>query len=267
MTDGAVRVLLVRPEGPDRDGAALVARGVAAESDAYIAVRPCTDADVAGRIDDVLASISATADWLVVTSRAAIDALVEVASAQRVTDAIAAGRRRAMRFAAVGPTAAGSLTAYGAIDVVVPTQQDADGLAATLLQMPAATVVVPVGNLARPALPDALRAGGWTVHTHVVYETATVSSRPKTADRLSRGDFDIVVLRSPSAVAAVAHFVPVLPKELVAVCGGPTTAAAAHDSGFATIVVSAAPSAEAVADAVTRAIAEVDARGSDGRAE
>ena len=95
-----------------------------------------------------------------------------------------------------------------------------------------------------------MRSLGWTVDEQVVYETTTVPDRPASADRLASGGFGVVVLRSPTAVRAVAGFVGMLPEGTAAVCGGPTTAAAAEAAGIGTVVVSPGPTAAAVADTV-----------------
>lgn len=250
------RVLLVRPVGSDRDAAVLAARGVTAESDAYLTVAPRRDEGAAGVVDEVLDLIADDSDWLIVTSQAAPQALASITTRERLAAAIESGVRRGLRSAAVGPAAAASLTDYGATDVVVPAQQDAEGLLAELLLEQPATAVLPVGNQARTTIPDGLRANGWTVDARVVYVTAPVAARPTTADRLAAGEFAVVVLRSPSAARAVGEFAPALPAGLTAVCGGRLTATAARSLDFARIVVSDHPSAEAIADAVESALAD-----------
>lgn len=255
MAESAPRVLVVRPAGVDRDHDALVARGIDVVSDAYLTVEPCSDSAAASRIAATLETIADRANWLITTSRAAPQAMATIATPLLLAAAIEAGARRGLRFAAVGPAAAAALRAHGAADVHVPDQHTADGLLAELRQYPPATAVVPLGDQAGPTIPDGLRAHGWNVDSPVVYVTAPVASRPTTADRLAAGEFAVVVLRSPSAARAVRQFVPELPGGVIAVCGGPTTAAVARELGFATIVVSDAPTPGAIASAVESALA------------
>ena len=82
---------------------------------------------------------------------------------------------------------------------------------------------------------------------------------PVSVADLAAGHIRAVVLRSPTAVRAVARHVPTLPSSTVVVCGGPTTAAAvaAVWGAGAAAVMSDAPTAEAVA----RTVADVLAAG------
>ncbi len=256
MTD----VLLVRAlGGDDTDADALRALGVCVVEDPYLSVDACSDADATHRAHSVLQAIGESADWLVVTSRAALRALAELASPSLLADAFARGRERGLSFAAVGESTASAMRDLGADAVLTPAQSTAAGLRTELVCRPAARVILPQGRQAMTGLAEGLRAVGWTVDQEVVYETATVSERPSSADGLARGAFDAVVLRSPTAVRAVASFVPVLAPGTVVVCGGPTTADEANRLGLPNIVVSPAPGAAAVAETVVRSTTTLDA--------
>jgi uroporphyrinogen-III synthase len=129
----------------------------------------------------------------------------------------------------------------------VPT---AAGLRAELAALPPASVIAPQGNQAMKGLAGGLRDVGWSIDEVVVYETSAVGQRPTSANRLVAGEFGAIVLRSPTAVRAVASFVPRLPEQTVIVCGGPTTAAEAERLGLGTVVISPGPTPETVADTV-----------------
>jgi uroporphyrinogen-III synthase len=244
-------VLLVRAlGGDDRDGDELRSRGVPVVEDPYLVVAACDDPGAVDRADHVLRSISDEADWFVVTSQAALRSLAELAGADRLRASIAAGRDRGIRFATVGEVTARAMDDLGAQSVLVPATATAAGLRAELAALPPASVIAPQGSQAMKGLAGGLRESGWAVEEVVVYETSTVQQRPASADRLLAGEFGAVVLRSPTAVRAVASFVAHLPEHTIVVCGGPTTAAEARRVGLGTIAVSSAPTPEAVADAV-----------------
>jgi uroporphyrinogen decarboxylase len=107
---------------------------------------------------------------------------------------------------------------------------------------------------------------GWEVEEVVVYETDEVAVVPPSAARLAAGEFPALVLRSPTAVRAVARHVSVLPAGTVPVCGGPTTAAAVAATWDAPAVVSDEPTAQAVAHTVAAVLAAGRASG-EGRGD
>ena len=253
----SVRVRLVRDAllvralgGEDKDAESLRARGVSVVEDPYLVVATCADEGAARRAAAVLEAIEADSDWLVVTSRAALRALTDLAGEDRVRAAIRSGSDRGMGFATVGDTTRTALEQLGASDVLVPAVSTAEALRGELAGRPAGSIVAPQGSQAMKGLASGLRSLGWRVDEQVVYETTTVAARPPTADRLSSGGFGVVVLRSPTAVRAVTGFAGTLPEQTAAVCGGPTTAAAARAAGIGTVVVSPGPTAAAVADTV-----------------
>ena len=243
--------LLVRAlGGEDKDAESLRARGVPVVEDPYLVVATCSDDGAEQRAAAVLRAIEADSDWLVVTSRAALRALTDLAGEDRVRSAIRAGRDRGMGFATVGETTGAALELLGAANVLVPSVSTAEALRAELANRRPGSIVAPQGSQAMKGLASGLRSLGWRVDEEVVYETATVPTRPPSVDTLAAGGFGVVVLRSPTAVRAVTGFVGTLPEQTAAVCGGPTTAAAAEAAGIGTVVVSPGPTAAAVADTV-----------------
>lgn len=249
-------VLLVRAaEAQDKDADALADLGITAVADPYLTVRPCRDDQARDRAHLVISSIADEAGWLLVTSQAAVRALVELGGSDALAAALRQGQARGLRVAGVGESTRRALNQAGAPEVLVPGTATAEGLVDLLAGEAASTAILPQGNQALTTLADGLRGKGWTITEQVVYETATVDRRPVSADRLARGGFAVVVLRSPSAARAVAEFVPVLPGGTVAICGGPTTAAEARRLGIGTVIVSASPSASGVAEAVASHLA------------
>ena len=104
-----------------------------------------------------------------------------------------------------------------------------------------------------PNLPNSLLAAGWQVSTATVYVTETVRHEPISVQLLRDQGIGAVLLRSPSAVRALIHFVP-SPK-IPLVCAGTTTAKAVQAKGLFVATISAEPTPTAVAVAV-RALLE-----------
>lgn len=244
-------VLLVRAEGVgERDSAALQTAGVTAEIDSYLDVRPlgAAETEAAGLVD----TVAREADWLLVAAKSGIDALVTLVGEAAVRTALARGLERGLRVGAVGKTTAARLVELGAGEVLVGEPQTAAGLLEALREQPPALAVFPLGDLASPLLRESLEALGWRSRSAVVYSTRSVSERPRTAAALAAGAYRVVILRSPSAVAAVGRWVAHWPAGTQFLCGGQTTAAAAAAAGITRLVVSDAPDSASVAATAVR---------------
>jgi uroporphyrinogen-III synthase len=265
-------VLLVRAAGgDDRDAEALGALGIDVVEDPYLVVAPCEDPGAVGRAAAVLDALREDADVLLLTSRAAVRALDALVGRAALRDAIAAGVTRGLWGAAVGPATADALRELGIVDVLEPAVPTSRGLLADLRDRSAADgstegrsgalrAVLPCGARAMKGLGSGLTDDGWHVDEVVVYTTEDVAHTPESVADLRAGRIAAVVLRSPTAVRALARHVPTFPDGTVRVCGGPTTLAASDAVWGAGSVVSDAPTAEAVA----RTVAAVLASGPSG---
>ena len=256
-------VLLVRPDGNEADAIALAAQGVPTLIDEYLAVVPAADNSAAAQLLDDL-SVAGADDWLVLTSPRAMGAWAALVGADALSRALASARTRGVRVAAVGSSTASSVDS--AVELV--GQSGVEGLVAALTEMPAGTALVPASGIARPELTSGLAAAGWNVRTAVVYETVPVSERPSSSGALSGGNLMGVVLRSPSAVDAVARWATI-PRGVRVFAIGPTTSAAARSQGWDVIGLPVVGS-DALARAVGSALADralavaVSRRVSDG---
>ena len=247
-------VLLVRPDGNDTDAAALVAAGIPVLVDPYLVVSPASD-EVPGQQLLVDLEASGGGDWLVLTSPRAIAAWNALVGSDALTQAVAGARARGLRVAAVGTSTASTIDPPAEL---VGTS-GADALVDDLTALPPGRALFPHGRLTRPALPDALTTAGWTVASAVVYDTVPVTERPASAGAVSSGNVAAVLLRSPSAVAAVARWADV-PAGVRIVAVGPSTTAAAHERGwdvFSLPVSDAADVAEAARTMLREAIPRV----------
>jgi uroporphyrinogen-III synthase len=113
---------------------------------------------------------------------------------------------------------------------------------------PGARVLVPRAAEGRDDLLDGLRRLGADVLAPVAYRTVPV---PDAANRLRAGGLDVVTVCSPSAVRSVAS---ALSHDMLLVCLGETTAAAARDMDLRVDAIAARTSMESLVDAVQRAV-------------
>jgi uroporphyrinogen-III synthase len=262
-------VLLVRAMGgEDRDAEALRAAGVDVIEDPYLVVAPSTDDAAAGRAARVLAALRDEVDLLLLTSRAAVRALDTLVGREALVGAVAAGVARGLRGAGVGPSTADALREIGVVDVLEPEVATSRGLLRALRARaaheagPGGTApegrvghaLLPCGAQAMKGLGAGLVEDGWQVEEIVVYVTDEVPGVPPSVADLAAGRTPVVVLRSPTAVRAVARHVPVLPAGTVAVCGGVTTAAAVRATWDVEPVVSEGPTAPEVTRTVVRVL-------------
>jgi uroporphyrinogen-III synthase len=268
MTRGPV--LLVRAVGgEDRDAEALRDLGLEVVEDPYLIVASCTDDGAQARAGRVIDALREGADLFLLTSRSAIRALDALVGRDALLAAVSDGVARGLRGAAVGPSTAATLRELGLTDVLEPEVATSRGLLAALRERAArdgeraGRAVLPCGAQAMKGLGAGLVTDGWQVDEVVVYVTEEVPGVPESAADLAAGRIPVLVLRSPTAVRAVARHVPSLPEGTVPVCGGPTTAAAVADVWGAAHVVSEAPTAEEVARTVLGVIAGTDPRVSD----
>jgi len=249
-----MRVLLVRADDtPDADARALRERGADVTAEAFITVRPSTDASAPERATELVDGLATPGAWFVLTSAAGIRALESLLGRDEVGTRLREAEQSGARFAAVGPTSARALRECGVVDVLSPARtHTALGLLEVLHDVAPSVAVLPRSQVGDGQIPEALAARGWHVLARVIYETRTVATRPHSADRLVAGAFDALVLRSPSAARAVAHFGGVASTTAI-VAGGPTTALAASRHGLRVTAVSPDSSAASIAAAVMSA--------------
>jgi uroporphyrinogen-III synthase len=252
-----VKVLLVRADGtPDDDGRILRERGFDVTAQPFIEVAACSDPDARRRARALLDAAATPQAWLILTSAAGVRALVSLLGPDEARRGIVRARDLGARFAAVGPTSARALLDLGSAHVLVPERaHTASALLDALSPVATATAVLPRSSVGDALLPSTLEARGWTVTSRVVYETTTVAAKPAVAQGLRDGEFDALVLRSPSAARAVTRLAGPLPIGTKVIAGGPTTALTAQRLGIAVSAVSPDSRPESIADSVQDALA------------
>ena len=246
-------VLLVRPSRNEIDSAALAVYGIECESDPYLTIEGIDNAAGASRMLDALverSGESATATWLIITSSNALEFFERSVGANKFDQVFETDL--AVSFAAIGEQTKSLLQTRGALSVLLPNVETSEALATELIKHQSGVAVIPMGSLALQTLPDALSAAGWTVVNEVVYTTEQVANVPASAAKVMRGEYEAVVLRSPSAAKAFAQFCG--PTRLSVICAGATTAEAANALGLNVVAVSRSANPSSVAQTVATAL-------------
>ena len=235
-------VLLIRPDGNERDAEALVCRGLSATIDPWLRMSTVTDAGLAERMLRILTDPPGHTA-LVVTSPRTWRHLAALVGAERLTTASESAARHKVAVFCTGAATRASLPSQLADHAMVaPTAGAlADVMAGWLTEAAQVstgeqppTALLPGSVIGRQELPVALRQAGWRVVTAPVYTTERVAERPPTATPLCAGAFCAVLLRSPSAVAALRHFTAgqTIHATTRIITVGPTTTEAARSAGW-----------------------------------
>lgn len=137
-------------------------------------------------------------DWLIFTSANGVESFA--AALEREGRALA--DYRAAAFCAIGPATAAALRARQVPVTLTPEKYVAesilDGLRRLENDLAGKRFLMPRGNLARPALPEALRAAGAEVTECVVYETEMPAIAPETVDTMLAAKPNLVAFTSSS---------------------------------------------------------------------
>lgn len=191
------KLLLPRPEAQARESARTIRdRGAEALVLPVIELAPPPDAAPLERALDALRSY----DWVLFTSANGVERFFAALS-RRGRDARAFGDAK---VGAIGPKTAQALARHGLVADVIAKEFVGEGLAEALLGASPSRgrVLLPRALVARDALPEALRAGGFSVDVVPAYETRPVSdeARRRLADCLRSGGADAVLFTSSSTV-------------------------------------------------------------------
>lgn len=174
--------------------------------------------------------------WIIATSINSIASWSQIVGAENLRDSFS---NRHLSFGAVGESTKLRLAELGAANIIVGTSMNSQSLLESLKSTPPATAIIPGGNLALDTLPDGLKAAGWKVIRGRVYENSIVNEIPSSTLKVHSDEFSAVLLRSPSAARALAHFLP--KSNIPVICGGPTTAQECERLGMNIAVVSPEP--------------------------
>lgn len=238
-------VLLIGPGDNRADVVAVRASGLRPLVDPYLGVAAC--ADPSGALD-LVGALTGTDGWVLVASPRAYPSWAQLVGSAVLLDSLQSCAGRGWRGGAVGPASAATLPRCGWGAVTLGEPQSARGLIDAIAEYGPARAVIPQSAIARPDLVAGLQALGWDVIARPVYRTVTTAGRPASAPAVANGEVAAIVLRSPSAVAALLRHTTPSPRVLF-VAGGATTADAARAAGLE-VTVSDSPDPAAVAAAV-----------------
>lgn len=197
-------------------------------------------------------------DWLVLTSGQGVSALRRALASHGVT-----GLPQDLRVAAVGPATARALSGMGVTVALVAAEASSDALAATLgPRLPGGARVLVVRPEGAPGLlAAALRAAGALVDEAPLYRTIASAHVGELTEAALAGAFAGVVFTAPSSVSLWLDAAGPRRDALVdaltraaRVAIGPTTAARLLSLGLPADAMAAAPSEDAVGDAIVNAL-------------
>lgn len=245
------RVLITRPAGSaEKDIAALASLGFevihAPLIEIVFGATPVMRSSRNALVDTVRSTPEAV---LYFSSSQAIDSMYS-----NVVDADTAERL----VVAVGPQTVEVARRRGFHNVVMPESDfTVSGLIEVARSLPATVAVVPRSSQSPATLTNALQSAGWTLVSAVTYETRTVADRPSEIDHVVAGEFAAVVVRSGSAVRALAELTQgKVPLSTAIIAGGTSTAAAIKDAGLHLTAIASEPDAQNIARAVFDAVGE-----------
>ena len=206
-------------------------------------------------LDDACAAAGSFA-WIVFTSANAVDAFMErLAAAGRGGAALAS-----VRICAIGPATGARLHGHGLRVDLAPAEHRGEAVSAALragADLRGSRVLLPRADIARPALPDALRAAGADVTEVTAYRTIAAPDWPGAAilHLLLRREIDAVTFTSASAVRSAVESLGAnravdLLRTTVVAAIGPVTARAARQLGVETKVVPSTYTTQALAQAL-----------------
>lgn len=239
-------VLLIRSQDNDIDSIALEKLGIPTFIDPYVEITAASDQSAGLKLMELLRACQQQL-WVIATSGNSIRYWAEMVGEEQFRTELETNAH--LKFAAIGGATAQALRDYGAREIFLPSDTRAEILGQELaIHDPQSQALIPGGNLAMPQLAEILRSSGWSVNTAQVYRTSRVNKEPQSAEPLRDGAFSAVLLRAPSAVDALIHFVA--QPQVPLICAGPTTAAAAQAHGLPVAAISAKPTPEAVAQTI-----------------
>ncbi|NOZ26715.1 MAG: uroporphyrinogen-III synthase [Chloroflexi bacterium] len=177
-------------------------------------------------------------DWIVLTSANGVTAVAGRLAALGLAGTDFGGAR----IAAIGPATAEAVRSIlGCRVAVVPPAYVAEVLAEALGDVRGQRILLARADIARPALPQALREAGAQVDEVAAYRTVIAREGPDVRAMLARGQIDVVTFTSSSTVrnfvARVGRDALPYLSDVVIACIGPITASTARELGLSPAIV------------------------------
>jgi uroporphyrinogen III methyltransferase/synthase len=250
------RILITRPRAQAGAFAAgLKAAGFTPVFFPVIEIRPMEDTTALERALTELASY----DWIVFTSVNGVDAVFDRPKTDP-TKLAASLRQAGIKSAAIGPKTAEALRRLGIEPDFIPAEYVAEAILPGLGDLHGRRVLLPRAEIARKALPEAIRRAGGSVDEIAVYRT--LPAKPGRAGLAAlRAGVDVVTLTSPSTVQ---NFVAIvrragldplkLPAHPLIACIGPITRRAAEDEGLPGLIAAKEYTTDGLIRAIRKAL-------------
>ena len=211
-------------------------------------------------LDEALTKLSSYS-WLIFTSVNGIAPFMErLKKSRRDVRALAH-----LRIAAIGPRTAGELTRYGLTADLVPSEFQAEGMAAAMSQheLSGVKILIPRAEVAREMLPEQLRLQGAIVDVIPVYRTIVPDADlGRLKEQVQAGTIDVITFTSSSTVSNFVEMIGgaeearrVATKTTVA-CIGPITARTAEQYGLPVTIMPGENTVPALAQAIVRFYSE-----------
>jgi uroporphyrinogen-III synthase len=228
-----MKVLITRPLAQSHAFAeALRKAGLEPVFFPVIEIRPLKDQTA---LESALSDLGNYA-WVVFTSVNAVEVVFAALQAGGHLPLIPA---QDPKIAAIGPKTAEALHAHGISPDFVPEEYVAEAILPGLGALNGRRVLLPRAEIAREALPQAIRSAGGDAHEVTVYRTLPAVPAPAALAALRNG-MDWITFTSPSTVQNFVEIVQAagldpfdLPRNPRIACIGPVTAQAARLEGFA----------------------------------
>jgi uroporphyrinogen-III synthase len=172
-------------------------------------------------------------DWLVLTSANGVEV-----TWKRLGDLHIQALPEGLKVAAIGPKTAAALRSVGVSPDFVPDEYVAEAILPGLGELRGCRVLLLRADLARKALPKAIRQGGGEATEIAVYNTVAAEPDPLGLEALRQG-VDVVTFTSSSTVRNFVKLVrkagldpAALPGNPLFACIGPVTAQTAREEGL-----------------------------------
>ena len=172
-------------------------------------------------------------DWLVLTSANGVQV-----TWKRLEDLHIRALPEGLKVAAIGPNTAAELHSVGVCPDFVPAEYVAEAILPGLGKLQGCRVLLLRADMARPALPQAIRRGGGVATEIAVYNTVAAQPDPEALHALRQG-VDVVTFTSSSTVRNFISLVrgvgldpAALPGNPLYACIGPVTAQTAGEEGL-----------------------------------
>lgn len=202
-------------------------------------------------LDEAIARIERY-DWVVFTSANGVEAFFE-----RLWETRPEASMTSLRFAAIGPRTAESLSERGHQAEVVPSRFVAEEVFHALEKRTLVRdqrFLLPRADIAREALPDLLRRSGALVDVVVAYRTLPATEDVRRASELvRRSEVDLVTFTSASTVRSFfAGLDPSLRGRVAAASIGPVTSRALRELGVEPAVEAETYTVQGLVEAIAR---------------